>query len=89
MYPRSFVVYKPKVACKALARLVINGFSKAYKILLDHGKKDKIERLEELKLRYLKRSKKPLQLVAFSQSGTSRTVADPSLILAAVIKVTA
>ena len=61
----------------------------AYQIFKHYWNDDKIDLLEEVKVLFLNRSNRVLQLVPLSQGGINGTVADPRIILAGSLKVAA
>lgn len=83
------IVYKRKVACKVSERPQISTSSDGYEVFLHYWNDGKIELLEEFKVLFLNRSNRVLQLFPVSIGGLTGTVADPRLILAAAIKLTA
>ncbi|MEO6732317.1 MAG: JAB domain-containing protein [Ferruginibacter sp.] len=78
------LVYKTTV--KDSERAVIGKSKDAYEILLRRWDLNKIELVEEFKVLLLNRANKVLGCLKVSSGGLTGTVADPKLILVAVVK---
>jgi DNA repair protein RadC len=78
------LIYRSKIKPSARPKIVTS--KNAYDIFMSLWNGDKIELLEEFKILLLDKGNKVLGIVAISSGGITGTVADPRLILCAVIK---
>jgi len=83
------IVYRKKVNCKISERPLIKSSKDVYEVFNHYWNQDRIDLLEEFKVLFLNRANRVLQIFAVSQGGVTGTVADPRVILAAALKVSA
>src|ERR1700690_208986 len=81
------LIYRSKV--KASERPRLKDSKEVYDFLIANWDLDKIELLEEFKVIYLNQANRVLALFTVSKGGITGTVADPRLIFATALKLTA